>query len=455
MRFCARTPYLFKCGVLHRLFCYGFATTFRLINEIGSTLSIFNPNRIRPLQGLRSGKCRTMKRLFFLSVAIVALCGCSSDSDDSALPQLTVKFQENGVDVEKLEFARNESKDITYTISGLVGDAEPIVKADMMSANGIYIPTVTPNGATGRINIKTTNPTANKLIVTVFDGRQTVMAGIDVGYLTTFQNAVVSVETPGTLDAVLSAQYDKNRIAELTIVSGTLNDVDFATLKALPTLWSLNLENADAEALPANAFEGTLLTEVKLPKTLKKIGDRAFYSLSSLKQVDIPSGVTEIGELAFGICRGLTGALVLPQGLTTIGDAAFSYCIGFTGSLVIPQGIATIGTCTFQDCPGFTGDLVISQGVTMIKSYAFYRCSGFTGILSIPKSVNLIEREVFKECKFAEVHCKRETPAWIHADMFSTETLAGSLHVPVGCADAYRAHSVWGKFNEIVEDENL
>ncbi len=78
-----------------------------------------------------------MKRLLFLSVAIVALCGCSSDSDDSALPQLTVKFQENGVDVEKLEFARNESKDITYTISGLVGDAEPIVKADMMSANGI------------------------------------------------------------------------------------------------------------------------------------------------------------------------------------------------------------------------------------------------------------------------------------------------------------------------------
>ena len=33
-------PISIRCGVLYlRLFCYGFATTFRLINEIGSTLS--------------------------------------------------------------------------------------------------------------------------------------------------------------------------------------------------------------------------------------------------------------------------------------------------------------------------------------------------------------------------------------------------------------------------------
>ncbi|MCM1301587.1 MAG: leucine-rich repeat protein, partial [Bacteroides cellulosilyticus] len=311
---------------------------------------------------------------------------------------LTVKFQEKGADVEKLEFARNESKTITYTISGLVGDAEPIVKVEMLYANGVYTPTVTPNGATGRINIKTANPTANKLILTVSDGRQIVMAAIEVGYLTTFENAVVSVETPGTLDAVLSAQYDKNKIAELTVVSGTLNDADFATLKVLPTLWSLDLEDADVEALPTSAFEGTLLTEIKLPKTLKKIGARAFHSLSSLKQADIPSGVTEIGAYAFYNCCGLTGALVLPQGLTTIGSSAFQNCSGFVGNLVIPEGVTEIGSSAFSGCTGFAGGLVISQGLTTIGSSAFQNCSGFVGNLVIPQGVTTIGSSAFQNC---------------------------------------------------------
>ena len=35
----ALSPYLFKCGVLYRLFCLGFVRASYLINETGSTLS--------------------------------------------------------------------------------------------------------------------------------------------------------------------------------------------------------------------------------------------------------------------------------------------------------------------------------------------------------------------------------------------------------------------------------
>lgn len=39
----ALSPYLFKCGVLYRLFCLGFVRASYLIDEIGSTLSFVAP----------------------------------------------------------------------------------------------------------------------------------------------------------------------------------------------------------------------------------------------------------------------------------------------------------------------------------------------------------------------------------------------------------------------------
>ena len=68
-------------------------------------------------------------------------------------------------------------------------------------------------------------------------------------------------------------------------------------------------------ALGVEAFWncGSYLTAITLPDGLESIGDKAFYSCSSLTAIDIPSSVTSIGEEAFRSCTSLKD-VTLPTG---------------------------------------------------------------------------------------------------------------------------------------------
>ena len=66
------------------------------------------------------------------------------------------------------------------------------------------------------------------------------------------------------------------------------------------------------------------LAKIKLPSSLKEIGDSAF-SRCGLKYVDIPDSVNRIGAKAFEICTRLT-AVDLPLSLKKIDMYAFFEC---------------------------------------------------------------------------------------------------------------------------------
>lgn len=156
------------------------------------------------------------------------------------------------------------------------------------------------------------------------------MAAIDVSIAPTFDGKIVTVAKPGTLSKLL-AGYDQTTITELTVI-GSLNDYDIETLNALPNLAVLDMEDVNMEKLPASSFlRKKSLTSIVLPRTLKEIGDRAFYD-----------------------CTGLTGNLTIPESVTTIGDNAFEGCSGFTGNLTIPESVTTIGNYAFYKCSGLT-----------------------------------------------------------------------------------------------------
>ncbi len=130
------------------------------------------------------------------------------------------------------------------------------------------------------------------------------------------KSSSIMVETPGTLSQLL-ADYDKSSITELIVV-GNLNSSDISTLKYLPNLAVLDMENVNLEALSTSAFSSNkTLISVKLPKTLKTIGNGAFSGCSSLTSVTIPDGVTEIGNTAFSGCSSLT-SITIPDSVTKI-----------------------------------------------------------------------------------------------------------------------------------------
>ena len=149
--------------------------------------------------------------------------------------------------------------------------------------------------------------------------------------------------------------------------------------------------------IPDKAFynkglKGELL---RIPRTVKYIGTRAFYYNKDLSGfLIIPNSVTEIGERAFYMC-GFNGILTLSNNLTKIGNSAFSDC-GFTGNLTIPNSVTEIGTYAFNNCVGFNGKLTLSDNLKTIGEGAFSNCNKLKApIITFPATLEKIGTDVF------------------------------------------------------------
>ncbi len=143
------------------------------------------------------------------------------------------------------------------------------------------------------------------------------------------------------------------------------------------------------------AFSGcTGLTSITIPDSVKAIGDYAFESCTGLTSITIPDSVTSIGEFAFSDCTGLTSATI-GSGVTSIEGYTFWHCTSLT-SITIPDSVTSIGGSAFYGCTGLT-NVTIGSGVTSIGDYVFYMCTSLTSI-TIPDSVTSIGGSAFSGC---------------------------------------------------------
>ena len=95
------------------------------------------------------------------------------------------------------------------------------------------------------------------------------------------------------------------------------------------------------------------------------------------------------------LCNGLT-SLNLPAGITEIGEWTFRNCSGLT-SLNLPAGITEIDHATFIGCTGLTS-LNLPAGITKIYSSAFSGCNGLASIYMYSEKVPKMGKDVFKDC---------------------------------------------------------
>ena len=153
-----------------------------------------------------------------------------------------------------------------------------------------------------------------------------------------------------------------------------------------------------------NGFSGTKITNVQFPSTLEVIGSGAFSGCKSLMcEISLPASLKRIEDGALGR-SAIKGELVLPEGLEYIGTGAFGGCSGLTGSLTIPSGINKSGInkiiypSTFASC-GFTGNLTLPMGLTEIQENAF-NGTKFKGELNIPSTVTTIGDSAFAYTEF-------------------------------------------------------
>ena len=177
------------------------------------------------------------------------------------------------------------------------------------------------------------------------------------------------------------------------------------------------------------------LSSVTIPSSVTSIGNSAFSRCTSLYSVTIPDGVTTIGSNAFNGCYSLS-SITIPNSVTSIGSSAFSDCYSLS-SIIIPDGVTTIGSYAFCDCQTLSS-ITIPDGVTAINDYVFENCYSLSSI-TIPNNVTIIERYAFRYCNSMDyIKFTRSAPPTVqYSDTFENVSTSTILYIPALTSNLY------------------
>ncbi|MBD5081587.1 MAG: leucine-rich repeat domain-containing protein [Ruminococcaceae bacterium] len=140
------------------------------------------------------------------------------------------------------------------------------------------------------------------------------------------------------------------------------------------------------------------ITEIRLPDSIKEIGNAAFSGCEKLRLVNIPIGVEKIPDFAFMDCHKLE-------------------------KIEIPGSVRSVGQYAFVECEKIK-EVVIAEGTVEIGQSAFIFCRSVERI-ELPKSLKVISnnpstwrKDIFAYCEslkniivpkgsYAEEYCKK------------------------------------------------
>lgn len=147
--------------------------------------------------------------------------------------------------------------------------------------------------------------------------------------------------------------------------------------------------------IPADMFNGTAVTEVKLPEGLKTIGNQAFRSTTSLTgTVELPSSLETLGTGAFSSSH--VANVVIPEDIKITSIYAFNSCSKLT-SLYIPDGVTELPANCFNFCSALK-TVTGGKNITKINTNAFSSCKALESF-TIPAGVTEIGEQAFYGCE--------------------------------------------------------
>ncbi len=245
--------------------------------------------------------------------------------------------------------------DFTYTEDGTTITGLSASGADKLKLN---MDVVMPNESSG-----------GKAITAIAD------AGTDAGGIFGKDAQVDSVVLPEKLEAIGNFAFRQCGLESITFPN---------TLKTIGT----------------SAFMMNNLTEIILPDSVETVGGGAFSSNFQIKKVVISKSMTVI-PAAFINCSGDTSAekfteIEIPEGITEIGNNAFAG--NSFARIEIPESVKKIGNYAFAQVPTNKKmeEVILHEGLETIGSYAFRHIPA-TEIV-IPSTVTSVNKKAFDLC---------------------------------------------------------
>lgn len=265
---------------------------------------------------------------------------------------------------------------------------------EIISPKGWKVEKITQQGA---VMLRVTAPQWVDLSTADYEGKLIVMLNVDndPSIIRTLDLKLTDrfrLDVTGVTIAELLNNYGYKGTSLTATLGQEMNKADWEALRNNTTIQYLDLsEMMQAQGrgdefytMPADALRSNkTLKTIKLPKTLKNIGNGAFYGCEYLQEIEIPENVKHIPSEAFRDCSRLEN-IVLPEGLETIGsDSTFTGQGTFRGcemlkNVIIPSSCKWIGPGAFymtgrMPSPPTYYPLTISKNVTLTGS-AFKQC---------------------------------------------------------------------------------
>lgn len=215
-------------------------------------------------------------------------------------------------------------------------------------------------------------------------------------------NKLKTIELPETVTSIEESAFDACTSLDAINIPTGVNVIGKGAFGGCTSLKRVEIPNGNV-SLGASVFEGcTDLETVSLPEGIKKI-PASFCASSGIKEITIPTTVTEIGQTAFLGTFNLSGIdLSKCTSLVTIGNNAFAgsgiQTITFPASLKLIKSNAfeasSIREISIPDSVMGTGDGTDEGG---IESHAFWNCLSLKKV-SLSKGISALQESVFEGC---------------------------------------------------------
>lgn len=168
----------------------------------------------------------------------------------------------------------------------------------------------------------------------------------------------------------------------------------------------------DVVSISSNEFQGQdSIESVHLPSSLKTLGDLAFANITKLREINIPTNVTYIGDNnPLGGCFNVENIIVespyflLYKGFlcdknkTTIFSATHE--LFEQEYIIIPDGIVKLSSNLFWGYKNMK-KITMPKSIQEIGSHCFENCISLESI-EIPEDVSCLHSDTFRYCKSLE-----------------------------------------------------
>lgn len=307
-----------------------------------------------------------------------------------------------------------------------------------------------------------------------------------VGDSAFYESQVESVILTNGIQKIGKCAFSNSDKLKKIEIPETVIDIEYRAFGDCKSLVSIKLPSK-ISTLSSSLFISCInLQEVNIPENVVLIDTHAFYGCKKLKSITIPKSVEEIDTDAF---RGSGLEAVYISDLEAWCMIKFS---PYTGGLsnpvtiahhlylneelfvdfIIPANITNLSG-TFKGCSDLQ-TIKFHNNFKSLEGGTFWGCNGLKEIY-VPNNVEKIGSSDFKECEnlskvyigsginkigfYAFEKCKNLSDLYCYAkDVPKTEENAfldsyieyATLHVPAESLEKYKAHSVFGKFGNIV-----